>query len=312
MTPRSSSASAVTRAGRVAIVGRPNVGKSTLLNALIGEPISITSPHPQTTRETVRGISTVGDTQYVWVDTPGLHLARTELGREMNRTVSRAIRDADVLLVLASAPRDGGRETSGGGDQAIIAELPKMPTVVAITKIDRLKDKSRLLGSLQSLSENRQVNAAVPISARTGDGLPALLAELRRLLPEQPLLFEPDTLSDQPMRFFVAEFVREQVLRHVAQEVPHGVAAVVERFDESKKAVVVEVALHAVRDGHKKILVGAEGKMIKRITAASRLRIERLLDREVRLRLRVVITPGWVDDPQRLRMLGYGVGGHET
>jgi GTPase len=309
MTPRSSPASAVTRAGRVAIVGRPNVGKSTLLNALVGEPISITSPHPQTTRETVRGISTQGDAQYVWLDAPGFHSPRTELGKEMNRTASRAIRDADVVLVLAAAPRDGERDRSDHGAREILAELPAIPIVLVITKIDRLKDKSRLLGSLRSFSENRRVNAAVPISARTGDGLPALMTEVRSLLPEQPALFEPDTLSDQPTRFFVAEFVREQVLRHVAQEVPHGVAVVVDRFDESEKAVVIEVALHAARQGHKKILVGAEGKMIKRITAAARLRIERMLDRNVRLRVRVVTTPGWMDDTQRLRTLGYGEGG---
>jgi GTPase len=307
-TPPSSSASAVTRAGRVAIVGRPNVGKSTLLNALVGEPISITSPHPQTTRETVRGISTLGDTQYVWLDAPGFHSPRTELGKEMNRTASRAIRDADVVLVLAAAPRDGERDRSGDADRAIIADLPALPTVLVVTKIDTLKDKSRLLGSLRSLSESSRVKAAVPVSAKTGDGLPALMAEVRSLLPEQPSLFEPDTLSDQPTRFFVAEFVREQVLRHVAQEVPHGVAVVVDRFDESEKAVVIEVSLHAAREGHKKILVGADGKMIKRITAASRLRIERMLDREVRLRVRVVTTRGWMDDAQRLRTLGYGGG----
>jgi GTP-binding protein Era len=292
----------------VAIVGRPNVGKSTLLNALVGEPIAITSPHPQTTRETVRGVLTVGDAQYVWLDSPGFHSPRTELGKEMNKAAHRAIRDADVAVVLVAAPADGGRNQPGDADRAILADLPKMPTVLAMTKIDRLKDKSRLLASLQSLSESFKFDAVVPISAKKGDGLTALLAEVRLLLPEQPNLFEPDTLSDQPTRFFVAEYVREQILKHVAQEVPHGVAVVVERFDESEQVIVIDVTVHAAREGHKKILVGADGKMVKRITAAARARIERMLEREVRLNVRVRATRGWMDDVSRLRALGYGGG----
>jgi len=306
MPKRSTPALAVTRAGRVAIVGRPNVGKSTLLNALVGEPIAITSPHPQTTRETVRGVLTVGDAQYVWLDSPGFHSPRTELGKEMNKAAHRAIRDADVAVVLVAAPADDGRNQPGDADRAILADLPAMPTVLAMTKIDRLKDKSRLLASLQSLSESFKLDAVVPISAKTGDGLTALLAEVRALLPEQPNLFEPDTLSDQPTRFFVAEYVREQILKHVAQEVPHGVAVVVERFDESEQVIVIDVTVHASREGHKKILVGADGKMVKRITAAARTRIERMLEREVRLNVRVRATRGWMDDVSRLRALGYG------
>jgi GTPase len=313
MTPRSSPAVPVTRAGRVAIVGRPNVGKSTLLNALVGEPIAITSPHPQTTRETVHGVSTVGDTQYVWLDAPGLHAPRSELGKEMNKSARRALRDADVAVVLVAAPRDGEKwPTPSDADRALIVELPSMPIVLAINKVDRLKDKSALLGSLKSLSELREARAAVPISAKTGVGLPALLAEVRNLLPEQPPLFEPDTLSDQPTRFFVAEYVREQILKHVAQEVPHGVAVVVERFDESEETVVIEVLVHAAREGHKKILVGADGKMVKRITAAARRRIERLLEREVRLKVRIRATRGWMDDLNRLRALGYGAEGSKA
>jgi GTP-binding protein Era len=256
----------------------------------------------------VRGISTVGDSQFVWLDAPGFHSPRSELGREMNRAAHRALRDADVAVVLAAAPRDGAPDKFGDADRAIIGELPPMPMVLAVTKIDRLKDKSLLLGFLQSLSRLREFRAAVPISAKTGDGLDAFTAEVRSLLPEQPPLFEQDTLSDQPTRFFVAEYVREQILKHVAQEVPHGVAVVVERFNESEQVVVIDVTVHASREGHKKILVGAEGKMVKRITSAARKRIERLLAREVRLNLRVRVTAGWMDDASRLRALGYGEG----
>jgi GTP-binding protein Era len=226
----------------------------------------------------------------------------------MNRAAHRAVRDADVAVVLVVAPREGERDKLADADRAIIAELPPMPSVLAITKIDRLKDKARLLSFLHSLSEGRTFHATVPISAKTGDGLPSLMAEVRTLLPEQPSLFEPDTLSDQPTRFFVAEYIREQILRHVSQEVPHGVAVVVERFDESAEVVVVEATVHASREGHKKILVGADGKMIKRIAVGARLRIERLLARDVRLNLRVRTTQGWMDDVTRLRALGYGRG----
>jgi GTP-binding protein Era len=308
MTTSRSPAPEAPRAGGVAIVGRPNVGKSTLLNALVGEPIAITSPHPQTTRATVRGVLTAGDSQYVWLDTPGLHSPRTELGRRMNKAARRAALDADVLVVIVAAPTGSGRDELGHADSRMIAELPSMPTVLVVNKIDRLKDKARLLPFLASLPASRAIGATVPVSATKGDGLSELLAEVRALLPRQPFLFEPDTLSDQPMRFFVAEFVREQVLRHVAQEVPHGVAVVVERFDESGPATAIEVTVHAARESHKKILVGADGRMVKRITADARQRIERMLCRTVHLQVRVRITSGWVDDPQRLRALGYTAG----
>jgi GTP-binding protein Era len=183
-----------------------------------------------------------------------------------------------------------------------------MPTVLAINKIDRLKDKSRLLPLMQSLATIRRLDATVPVSARTGQGLSDLLTEVRALLPRQPFLFPPDTLSDQPTRFFVAEFVREQILLHVAQEVPHGVAVVIERFDESGTATTIDATIHAVRESHKKILVGANGQMVKRITTAARHRIERMLDRTVRLKLRVRANSGWIDDSLRLDALGYGEG----
>jgi GTPase len=312
MPRRVSPAVNASRAGKVAIVGRPNVGKSTLLNALIGEPLAITSPHPQTTRETVHGIVTVGDTQYVWLDAPGFHVPRSELGREMNKAAHRAVRDADVVVLLVAAPRGPGQKAPTDVDRAILANLPPIPTVLAVTKIDLLRDKSLLLATLQAFAGESNIRAVVPISAKSGDGLDALTAEVRALLPEQPLLFEAETLSDQPTRFFVAEYVREQILRQVAQEVPHGVAIVVERFDESEQTVVVDVTVHAARPGHTKILVGAGGTMIKRITKAAKARIERLLAREVRLSVRVRATQGWMDDVSRLRVLGYGEKGRPS
>jgi GTP-binding protein Era len=294
-----------TRAGRVAIMGRPNVGKSTLLNAILGEPIAITSLHPQTTRDTVRGVLTAGSTQYVFVDTPGLHPPRTRLGHWMNETARQAARDADVLVLVVETPKDGQAPRPLEADLALAAELPKLPSVLVINKVDRLKDKSQLLPLIAAFSEQASFASTVPMSARRANGTDRLLAELGPLLPEQPFLFEPDTLSDQPVRFFVAEFVREQILKKTRQEVPHGVAVVVERFDEAGKMPHIEVAVHVAREAHKKILVGAQGQMLKSIGMAARARVEQMLERRVHLQLWVRTTPDWMDDPARLRELGY-------
>jgi GTP-binding protein Era len=305
MTTNRARRTAPSRAGTIAIVGRPNVGKSTLMNALVGETLAITSPHPQTTRETVRGISTVEGSQFVWIDTPGLHAPRTELGKEMNRAARRALREADVALMVAAAPTDATKGEVDARDRKLAASLPAGPALLAINKIDRLKEKSALLHALQSFSVLHEFAAIVPVSAKTGDGVAALRDAVHALLPEQPPLFDPDTLSDQPMRFFAAEWVREQILRHTSQEVPHGVAVVVERFDESEEVVAIEVTVHAAREGHKKILIGADGNMIKRISTAAAARIEKMLARKVRLRIRVRVTRDWLDDASRLRAFGY-------
>jgi GTP-binding protein Era len=290
------------RSGRVAIVGRPNVGKSTLLNALLGEPISITSRHPQTTRDVVRGVLTVGSVQYVFVDTPGLHAPRTRLGRFMNEVARDAARTADVLLLVAEA-RPGPPDEA---DLALARELEPVPTVLVLSKVDRTKDKERLLPLLQAFAEGGAFAAVVPVSAKHADGMDRLLRELGELLPEQPFLYEPDTLSDQPVRQFVAEFVREQVLACTRQEVPHGVAVTIERFDESMDVPHIEVAIHVAREGHKKILVGARGQMMKRIGIAARARVEQMMGRHVHLKLWVRTTPDWMDDPAKLRELGFG------
>jgi GTP-binding protein Era len=289
----------------VAIVGRPNVGKSTLLNALLGEPIAIISEHPQTTRDAVRGVLTVDATQFVFVDTPGLHEPRTRLGHWMNETARQAARDADVVVLVVEGPHDGRTPKPVGADLALAAELPAVPTVLAINKVDLLKDKTLLLPFLAAFAEKHPFAASVPISARRANGTDRLLREVGAVLPEQPFLFEGDTLSDQPVRFFVAEFVREQILKQTFQEVPHGVAVVVERFDESAKVAQIEVAVHVAREAHKKILIGAQGQMMKTIGTAARARVEQMLSRKVHLQIWVRSTPGWMDDPARLKELGY-------
>jgi GTP-binding protein Era len=289
------------------------VGKSTLLNALLGERLAITSRHPQTTREPVRGVLTQGHTQYLFVDTPGLHAARNRLGQRMNRASVQAAREADVVVILAETPFSGTRPAGDDGgrsrfdaDVAVADELsPRVPVVLVITKIDRLGDRSALLPLIDAASRSREFAAVVPVSAKKSDGLAELLDVLRRHLPEGPFLFEADTLTDQPTRFFVAEYVREQVLAKVSQEVPHGVAVVVEAFDETARVPRITLTVHVARDAHKKILVGAGGRMLKAIGSAARARVEELLGRQVHLEIWVRATPGWMDNEARLRELGY-------
>jgi GTP-binding protein Era len=293
------------RSGRVAIVGRPNVGKSTLLNALLGEPIAIISEHPQTTRDAVRGVLTVENVQYVFVDTPGLHEPKTKLGQWMNETARQAARDADVVVLVVEGPREGRAPRPVEADLALAGELPQVPTVLAINKVDLVKDKTQLLPLLAAFAEKHPFAASVPVSAKRSNGTDRLLREVGAVLPEQPFLFEGDTLSDQPIRFFVAEFVREQILRQTFQEVPHGVAVVVERFDEAGPVPQIEVAVHVAREAHKKILIGAKGQMMKAIGTAARGRVEQMLSRKVHLQIWVRSTPGWMDDPARLKELGY-------
>jgi GTPase len=302
-----------TRSGRVALIGQPNVGKSTLLNALLGQPLAITSPYPQTTRDAVRGILTTSDAQYVLVDTPGIHAPRTRLGRWMNDVARQSARDADAVVLVVEAPRDDSPLTMrpSEGDVALASELSEMSTVLVINKIDRLKNKERLLPWIQALAQGHPFMATIPLSARRKQGVDRLLVELRPLLPEQPWLFERDTLSDQPQRFFVAELVREQVLKHTRQEVPHGAAVVVESFDESVVPQRIEVTIHVARAAHTKIVVGAGGQMLKSIGTAARARIERMIGARVHLALHVRVAPAWMNDEARLRELGYSASNAE-
>jgi GTP-binding protein Era len=288
--------------GTIALVGRPNVGKSTLLNALVGEAIAITSPHPQTTRDVVRGVLTAGDAQYQFVDTPGLHQARSRLGNWMNEVARQALCGADAAaLVVEPTVDEGGLALARG-----LRDLTAAPSVLVINKVDRIKDKSTLLPVIAAFADAHPFVATVPVSAARRDGLDRLLAELRPLLPHGDFPWDPDALSDQPVRSFVAEFVREQVLAHTRQEVPHGVAVTVDRFEEGQPVAHIELTVHVAREAHKKILVGAGGEMVRRIGTAARARVERLLGQRVHLQLWVRTTPDWMNDPAKLKELGYG------
>jgi GTP-binding protein Era len=217
----------------------------------------------------------------------------------MNDTAREQAREADVVVLVVEPRADPA-------DLALARGLEGSPAVLVVNKIDRVKDKTVLLPVLGAFAEAHAFAATVPMSAKRADGAERLLKEIRELLPEQAYLYEADTLSDQPVRFFVAEFVREQILAHTRQEVPHGVAVVVERFDEGQDLPRIELAIHVARESHKGILVGAKGNMMKRIGTAARLRVESMLGKHVHLKLWVRVTPDWMNDPSKLRELGYG------
>lgn len=308
----STSPSRITRAGTVALIGRPNVGKSTLLNALLGERIAITSHHAQTTRDRIAGILTRDGIQYVFLDTPGFHRARHKLGERMNEVARAAAAECDVAVFMTEPEMRHTPEgvvcnpTVRDDDRAILQAIPaSTPVVLLVNKVDKIKPKALLFPLLEAYGKERDVAAIVPVSALKADNLDALLAEVGKHLPKGDQLFEEDELSDKPVRFFVGEFVREQILRRTRQEIPHGVAVTVESFDENAKLVRIAVTIHVVKDSHKGIIIGDGGKMLAAVGKAARLRAEELIGRKVHLETFVRTTEGWYDDAARLADMGY-------
>lgn len=293
------------RAGTIALVGRPNVGKSTLLNALLGERIAITSHHPETTRDRIAGIVTRDTAQLVFLDTPGIHRPRHRLGERMNDLAADTAASADVAVFMtdvSETPDPKPRED----DRAILTTIPAgTPTIIVVNKVDKVKPKALLFPVLEAYGTIRDVAAVVPVSALKRDGIERILDEVEKHLPEGPPLHDPEEISDKPVRFFVAEFVREQVLRRTRQEVPHGVAVTVDTFEEGPKMTRIAVTVHVAKESHKGIIIGDGGKMLGAIGKAARERAEHLLGRKVHLTTFVRATPGWFDDPKRLVDLGY-------
>jgi GTP-binding protein Era len=303
-----------TRAGTVAIVGRPNVGKSTLLNAALDMPLAIVTPTPQTTRQPLLGVvrhrtEEGDDAELRLLDTPGLHRAESALSRAMNRSAREAAREADVVVFVTDLPpRKGeGPLRPHPGDVALLGDIGLgMRTILVVNKVDRLRDKSALLPLLEQIAKLRAFEAIVPVSALRTDGVERVLEEIAKLLPEGPHAFGEDDVTDKPARWFVAEYVREQVLLLAREEVPHATAVTVESYDESGKTTRVAATLHVERTGHKKILVGTGGEMMKRIGTEARKRIEQLVGRGIFLELFVRVTPGWREGHAMLAELGYG------
>lgn len=292
------------RSGFVTIIGRPNVGKSTLLNVLTGEKIAITSDKPQTTRNTIKAIITKEDCQIVFVDTPGIHKPKTRLGEYMVNVAQGTLNEVDVVLFLVEATD----AEPGAGDLYIAEQLKKLktPVFLIINKIDLVR-KEQILAGISKYKDLMEFAAVIPISALNSDGVGFVVEEIKKLLPEGPKYFPEDMLTDQPEKAIAAELIREQILRSLSDEVPHGVGVEVLSFKErdGKDIVDIEANIYCERDSHKGILIGKEGKMLKRIGTLARQEIENLLGSKVFLQLWVKVKPDWRNSGNMLKSLGY-------
>jgi GTPase len=288
-------------AGFVAIIGQPNVGKSTLVNALTGHKVAIVSDRPQTTRNRIQGIVNRPDAQVILIDTPGLHSSRSALHRQMLDEVNQALHGVDIIAIMidASDYRQGGM-----GEVLDRARHFPGPVYLLLNKIDRIA-KEQLLPLMDRLGKEHEFAAMFPISALTGDGLPQLLEKWIASLPEHPPLFPTDQFTDQPERFLAAEFIREKAIRATHEEVPHSVAVLVDRFEEDGKLLRIYATICVEREGQKGILIGKRGEMIKRIGTEARRDIEELLGAHIFLDLRVKVVPGWRERIAFVRQLDW-------
>ena len=289
------------RAGYVAIVGRPNVGKSTLLNRLVGQKLSITSRRPQTTRDRVIGILTQPGAQFVFVDTPGIQSAHgSRLNRYMNRSATQALEQVDVVALVIEALRFGAQ------DKKILTGIPDAtPVVAVVNKIDRLDDKAALLPFLASLSSAYPFREIVPVSAETGLQADILLRVLRQLLPESAPIYGEDELTDRSERFLAAELIREKLFRLLGEEVPYATAVEIERFEQEGNLRRISASILVERDGQKPIVIGKGGDKLKAIGTQARQDMEKLFGGKVFLELFVKVREGWMDNPAALKRLGY-------
>jgi GTP-binding protein Era len=303
------------RSGFVALCGRPNVGKSTLLNALLGQAVAVATPRPQTTRQRQLGIWTTDTFQAVLVDTPGIHRARSALNRYMVDEALRAARDVDVVLLLAEMPRlpdlEAAHAWSPGevardGLDAVVALGG--PIVLVLTKVDLVQQREHVLVVIEAWMREHEFTAVVPTSARDGIGLEALREEVVARLPAGPRYYDADQLSDRDMRWHAAELVRGQLFTHLGEELPYSCAVTVTSYAERPERDVVRATIHVERDTQKGMVIGRAGAMIKRISSGARAEIAKLTGRECELRLRVEVAKNWTKDPDALTRLGY----HET
>ncbi len=286
--------------GFATIVGRPNVGKSTLLNTLVGEKVAIVSNRPQTTRNRVMGVMGGENCQIVFVDTPGMHTPRTKLGEFMVQSIEEAMEGIDALLVLVDVTAIGPH------DRSIVEQMgrKKVYKLLVLNKID-LVEPQKLLGIIDSF-KTAGYDGILPISARTGDGVDTLKAELAAHLPTGPKYFPDDMLTDQPERDICAELIREKALRNLRDEVPHGIGVeMMAMKKENDHFMEIDATIYCERDSHKGIIIGKKGAMLQKIGAEARADIERLLDMHVNLQLWVKVRPGWRDSAEDLKTLGY-------
>ncbi len=291
------------RCGFVAIVGRPNVGKSTLMNNILGQKLSITSRKPQTTRHQIVGIKTEGDVQAVYVDTPGLHKDQDKaINRYMNKAASSALRDVDVVVFIID-------RTAWTEEDEIVFEKfggIKCPVILVINKIDQLDDKDLLLPHLEELSKKMEFLEIIPISAKNGTSVDRLEAVINEQLPKSIHFYPDDQVTDRSSRFLAAELVREKLMRNLGDEVPYGTTVEIEEFKRNERGILIISALILVeREGQKRIVIGDKGAKIKGIGRDARLDMEKMFDSKVMLNLWVKVRSNWSDDERALRSLGY-------
>jgi GTPase len=289
------------RTGFVAIVGRPNVGKSTLTNRLVGVKVSITSRKAQTTRHRIHGIVTLPDSQLIFVDTPGFQTAhKTALNRAMNRNVKSALSDVDVVVLVIEAGRWSGE------DKYLLPEMPEgVPVILVINKIDELSDKGKLLPFIAGIVAEFEFAEVVPLSAERGEGVEALTKALTRYLPEAEPIFSPDDFTDRSERFLAAEILREKLFRNLGEELPYGIAVEIEKYEQEGDLRRIHAAVIVDRPAHKAMVIGKAGERMKRMSTDARKDMEKLFGGKVWLETWVKVKGGWADDERALKSLGY-------
>ena len=294
----------VKKSAFIAIIGRPNVGKSTLLNYILGEKIAIVSPKPQTTRNRIMGVLTENEEQMIFIDTPGMHKPRTKLGDFMINSVNKTVDDVDIALMVVDATMEKSNIEEG-----LIEKIKNdnIPAVLAVNKIDLLEKKELLIKRIAELSELCDFKAVVPISAITGDGVNILKDELSKILPEGPAFFPEDTLTDQPERTLAAEMIREKLLYVLSDELPHGIGVVIERMKERSNAEIIDIdaTVYCEKESHNGMVIGKKGAVLKKIGSEPRADIEHFLDCKVNLKLWVKVKEDWRNREGMLREMGY-------
>jgi GTP-binding protein Era len=290
------------RSGFVSLIGRPNAGKSTLLNALSGEKLAIVSEKPQTTRTTIQGVVNLARAQIVFIDTPGIHKSTTLFNKRMMETVRAALADRDVLLYVADAS-----VPFATGDAEAVSVLKDLATPVLLlaNKIDRVQDKRKLLPFIEQYKAVREFDEYLPVSATTGEGLDRVRDAIVSRLPEGPAYFPTDHLTDQPERFLAGEMIREQILRHTRQEVPHSVAVLVDRWEKSARIAKIAATIYVERDGQKAIVIGAGGAGLKKIGTLARHEIEKMVGHKIFLELFVKVQRDWRENPEFLNAIDW-------
>lgn len=300
-SPNSDSSSTSHHCGYIAVIGRPNVGKSTLTNALIGAKVSIVSRRAQTTRHRIQGVLTQPDAQFIFVDTPGFQTRHGgAMNKMMNRVVTQTLAAVDVVLFVVEAGK------WSPGDQQLLALLPDPArTILVVSKIDALKTRNDLFSFVSKIVTQYPFSAVVPVSADKNKQLDVLLSEVKKRLPLNEPLFEADTLTDRPVRFIAAEYIREKIFRLVGDELPYACTVIIEEWEEQPQRVNIAACVLVERESHKPILLGAGGSHMKRIASEARHDIAQLLDRPVHLEVYVKVRKGWANRESSLRELGY-------